>query len=377
MPVTVLHDESVAPVDLPQLPLPASIEQLDAAWLTAALDGSDQPGSSEQSHRRGRVVSVRHEPIGDGKIGSNHRLYLEWSPPGSGPATLVSKMPSTDPASRATGVGLGIYVREARFYSELAASSGARAPYCHAASFDEASGDFVLVLEDLAPAVQGDQLKGCTRGEAAAAMVELDLLHASHWAKPVPDFVPPGLPCNAEQIQVLYSAIVGPFCDRYAGRLAPDVIGTARRFGDEMQAWGRQASQGPWTLLHGDFRLDNLLFGAGRVGVVDWQVVATGPAMFDVAYFLGAGLLPEDRRKHEIELLRAYHARLAASGTIGDWSFDDCLTGYRLNSLGGIIMAVVAATMVGADDRSDEMFCVMAERHAAHAIDCEAFSLLD
>jgi hypothetical protein len=352
----------------PELPLVSSVDDLSADWLTIALGRSD---------RHGRVVSLRHEAIGDGKIGSNHRLFLEWSPPGSGPATVVSKMPSTDPSSRATGVGLGIYVREARFYSELAATIGARAPYCHAVRFDEASGDFVLVLEDLAPAVQGDQLRGCTRLEAAAAMAELDLLHASHWAKPVPEFVPPGLPCNADQIQVFYSAIVEPFCERYRDRLADDVLATVRRFGDEMSAWGRLASAGPWTLLHGDFRLDNLLFGGGRVGVVDWQVVATGPAMFDVAYFLGAGLLPKDRRLHEIDLLRAYHARLAASGAIGEWSFDECLAGYRLNSLGGIIMAVIAATMVGADERSDEMFCVMAERHATHAVDCEAFSLLD
>ncbi len=348
-------------------PLVSSVELLDADWLTQALAGA---GSA------GRVVAFLSEPIGDGKIGSNHRLFLEWSPPGSGPATVVTKMPSSDPASRATGVGLGIYARETRFYRELAAGAGARAPECHLALVDEATGEFVLLLEDLAPSVQGDQLSGCTRAEAASALEELARLHASHWNKPVPEFVPPGLPCNAEQIQVLYCAIVGAFAERYRDRLSEEVLSTVRRFGEEMPAWGRLASRGPSTLLHGDYRLDNLLFGNGRVAVVDWQMVASGPAASDTSYFLGAGMLPADRRRHEVELLKGYHSRLTSLGGAADWSFEECLAGYRVNSLGGIIMAVVASTMVGAGERSDEMFCVMAERHALHAIDCEAFSLL-
>ena len=46
--------------------------------------------------------------------------------------------------------------------------------------------------------------------------------------------------------------------------------------------------------MHGDYRLDNMLFG--RPGslrdltVVDWQTVTWGPAMTDVAYFLGCAL---------------------------------------------------------------------------------------
>ena len=67
-------------------------------------------------------------------------------------------------------------------------------------------------------------------------------------------------------------------------------------------------------LVHGDYRLDNMLFG--RPGslrdltVVDWQTVTWGPAMTDVAYFLGCALTTEDRRTHYDELLRAYHEGL-------------------------------------------------------------------
>ncbi|PRC52853.1 phosphotransferase, partial [Mycobacterium sp. ITM-2017-0098] len=53
-------------------------------------------------------------------------------------------------------------------------------------------------------------------------------------------------------------------------------------------------------LVHGDFRLDNMLFGqegADRpLTVVDWQTVTWGPAFTDVAYFLGCALPIEQRR---------------------------------------------------------------------------------
>ena len=345
----------------------SSVEQLDPAWLTDALRGSF-PESA--------VVGVRSEAIGDGKIGSNHRLYLDWSGPGTAPATVVAKLPSSDPASRATGVGLGLYGREVGFYRELAARAACRTPACHVALTDSSTGDFVLLLEDLAPATAGDQLAGCSPRQAEAALDELALLHASHWDEPLPEFVPPGLAENAAEIQLLYSSLVDGFSDRYRGRLTPEVLDTVRRFGDEMVVWGTVAAAGPPALLHGDFRLDNLLFGNGRVAVVDWQVVATGSAAFDTAYFIGAGMLPGPRRLHELGLLHRYHARLTSTPETAAWTFDDCARAHRVSSLGGLIMAVIAAMMVGPGERSDEMFCVMAERHAEHAADCEAFDLL-
>ena len=289
----------------------------------------------------------------------------------------MAKLPSSDPVSRATGVALGIYVRETRFYQELSAAVGARTPHCHAALFDEATGDFVLVLEDLAPAVTGDQLAGCSAAAAAAALDELARLHASHWCQPVGELAPPGLACRAAEIQPFYCGLLDSFAEKYRDRLGGDVLDVVRRFGDEMVAWGRVAEAGPSALLHGDYRLDNLLFSDGGAAVVDWQMVATGPPMSDTAYFLGAGLLPADRRRHETELLRRYHSRLVAEEPVaGEWSFDECAEGYRLQSPGGLIMAVTASMMVGEGERSDEMFATMAERHAWHALDCDAFGLL-
>ncbi len=74
------------------------------------------------------------------------------------------------------------------------------------------------------------------------------------------------------------------------------------------------ASQRPQGLVHGDYRLDNMLFGdegAERaLTVVDWQTVTKGPAFTDVAYFIGCALPVEQRRAHYDELLAAYHQAL-------------------------------------------------------------------
>ena len=46
------------------------------------------------------------------------------------------------------------------------------------------SGDFTLLLEDLAPWEQGDQLTGCTPAQARDAAVNLAGLHGPRWCDP-------------------------------------------------------------------------------------------------------------------------------------------------------------------------------------------------
>ena len=56
-----------------------------------------------------------------------------------------------------------------------------------------------------------------------------------------------------------------------------------------------------------------MLFGTDKADraltVVDWQTVSWGPALTDLAYFLGGALRTEDRPAQYDALLRAYHER--------------------------------------------------------------------
>ena len=86
-------------------------------------------------------------------------------------------MASPDPTSRATGIALRNYEREVKFYNEVASSLDVRLPHCYFADWNEAGGDIAIVLEDMSPSEQGDQIRGCGIEEARLAVSELSRLH--------------------------------------------------------------------------------------------------------------------------------------------------------------------------------------------------------
>jgi hypothetical protein len=350
-------------------------DQVTTEWLTAALRAA---GAST-----GEVASMTAEHIGAGKVGDNVRFTMQWSPPGSGPTTIVGKFPSADPMSRAAGVTLGNYEREVRFYRDLLATVAVRAPRCHLVDMDDDTGDFVLLLADLAPAQVGDQVTGCTVDEAAAAVDELVALHAPRWADPTllnyGEWLGPRLVGGGQALADAYAMMLPGFLDRYGDMLSPGAAATAEQFTDVMGRWVEPTGD-PVTLTHNDYRLDNLLFGTNPTdqsvyaAVVDWQTIGLGPGVADVSYFVGAGLLPDARRANERDLLARYVDVLSATGV--DVSFNDAWYTYRRTCAAGMVMAVFASTVVGPGERSDAMFCAMAERHAIQVADLDVINML-
>ena len=62
---------------------------------------------------------------------------------------MVGKFPSSGEQSRATGVALGNYLREVRFYQQLAPTALIHTPRCYFTEVDEATSDFVLIMEEV------------------------------------------------------------------------------------------------------------------------------------------------------------------------------------------------------------------------------------
>ena len=145
------------------------------------------------------------------------------------------------------------------------------------------------------------------------------------------------------------------------GQVRGEVIDLARRFGQRVGTWAANLA-GPRAVAHGDFRLDNMLFGEGPgaapLAVVDWQTCSHGHPAADVAYFLGAGLLPDDRRREEQALLAHYHAELLGAGVLG-YGLNALRGDYRRYSFSGLVMAVVASQIVEVSDRGDAMFAAI------------------
>jgi aminoglycoside phosphotransferase (APT) family kinase protein len=128
--------------------------------------------------------------------------------------------------------------------------------------------------------------------------------------------------------------------------------------------------------VHSDYRLDNMLFAAGRADrpltVVDWQTVQLGVGPSDVAYFLGSAFEPELRRSCERDLLLRYHRALVEDYGVSGYPFDQCWHDYVRSSYASLLMAVYASMMVGRTDRGDAMFMAMANRSAQMAADLDA-----
>jgi hypothetical protein len=346
-------------------------DEVTPEWLTAVLRAA---GATDD----GTVVAVEATPVGTGQVGDSVPFTLTWDDDGAGPASVVGKFPTEDETSRATATAVRTYEVEMRFYQQLRDRVDVSAPVPYLARFDEATHDFVLLMNDLAPARQGDQIEGCTADEAALAMAEAAKLHAPVWGDATlgsMDWLNRNSP---EGLTDLVNMLWPGFCERYSGRVDPEVEAAGARL---VEQFGSYISYRPdvLTAVHGDFRLDNMLYdptpGGVPLTVVDWQTVSAGGGPTDVAYFLGTGLDPALRAEVERDLVKEYHDTLRAGG-VRDLSLEACWDQYRRAAFAGFVMAVISSMIVGQTDRGDEMFMAMANRSGRMALDLETLSLI-
>lgn len=338
---------------------PTDIAGLTPEWLTNALGR--------------RVTGVTAEAVGTGQIGAVHRLRLT----GDGvPERLLAKLPAADPGVRA--MLAGAYRQEIRFYTEIASTVAIRTPHCHHAEIHGDGAEFVLLLEDLAPARQGDQIAGCPLAHAHPAVAGLAGLHAPRWCDDtllgIEGFSRNG-PEEAGTLRELYGPTTDIFLDRLGDRLSPEDHATLRACGEVIADW-LLARPERFGLVHGDYRLDNLLFGPGttpEVTAVDWQTVNLGLPARDLAYFITTGLDPEIRRTAERDLVATYHRRLTELGVTG-YTVEDCWQDYRFAALQGPLVAVFGAAYGTASERGDAMFAAMIRRSCAAIRDLDSLN---
>jgi hypothetical protein len=335
-----------------------TVEELTTAWLSGALGQ--------------RVHRFDATPIGTGQSSATYRVTFEGA---AGMASVILKLAHPDPAVRRTGVVTGHSEREVRFYRELAGRlPDAVLARCHGAAYEPDGGHFTLLLEDLSPARTGDQITGCTPAQACTVVRELARLVAA--VAEDPDLAS-WLDESARLDRVTLQRILPIYDRRFGAHVSVEHRDVVERFVACYDTWLADRP-GPLSVVHGDFRLDNMLFGGAtrELAVVDWATLAWGPVTSDVAYFIGGSLTLEDRRSHEADLVRAYQEELLAGGLRGI-TFEDCWNSYRWMSFTGVFMAVVAPLVVTATERGDRMFMTMLERHCQQVIDLDALAALE
>ncbi|HTX97912.1 MAG TPA: aminoglycoside phosphotransferase family protein [Mycobacterium sp.] len=326
-------------------------------WLSAALSGRRKPVE---------VADVAVVPIGTGQTGATYRVIATYATDPAGlPNTFVIKLPAQDDTVR-DRVVIG-YRSECAFYSSVAAHVQVPTPQCFYCEITEDAMDFALLLADQAPAVQGDQLSGCGEAEARLAVKALAGLHAPSW-------------CDRFWLDFPGIAFARPDEAGASGmgavaKMSADI--TLEKLGDRMSAEDRDtfsAAMGlvtPWllaeydrfSLLHGDYRLDNMLFDPHRtrVSVVDWQTLGVGLPARDLAYFTATSLNSQLRARIEKDLVADYHRALSACG-VSDYDHETCWRDYRLGVLQAPLISALGFAFAAATERGDDMVLTMLRR---------------
>ena len=345
--------------------VPTQPDAFTTAWLERVLSAPPSALRRFTAH-----------PIGAGQMSQSFRVALDWNDH-DGPSSIVAKCPSVDPGTRAIAQALKSYTLELGWYRELSRQIDVACPACIHCESDNGDQDFVLLLEDLAPAQSGDQLVGATIPEIEAALVQAARLHAPFWGDPRLNdiaWLQPS-PTAGAMIRQMLPALYAQFRTRYADRLAADVLDLCDALMTRVDAYF-DITPPALTVQHRDFRIDNILFSPkGGAHVVDWQTLAPGPGAADVAYLLGTSIADAGVRAREEErLVRLYVDQLAARGVDAD--ADDIWREYRLYAFSGVVMAIIASTNVVRTERGDEMFAVMTERPARQALHLGSLGLI-
>ncbi len=318
--------------------------------------------------------------IGTGQTGATYRVTARYvTEPGELPQTFVIKLPAQDDTVR-DRVVIG-YRSECAFYSSVVDRVQVPTPQCFYCEITEDAMDFALLLADQAPAVQGDQLAGCGEQEARLAVSALAGLHAPSWCDPVwLDF--PGIAFGRPDA-------AGASGMGEVARMSADI--TLEKLGDRMTAEDRETFRTamglvePWllaeydrfALLHGDYRLDNMLFDPDRtrVSVVDWQTLGVGLPARDLAYFTATSLNSRLRASIEEDLVADYHRALSDCG-VTDYDRETCWRDYRLGVLQAPLISALGFAFAASTERGDDMVLAMLGRGCQAIRDLETLELL-
>ena len=366
--------------------IPERLDDLTPEWLTTALREGGHLAPT------GEVTSVEREILGEGEgfMGDIARLRLAYEG-GEGPASVVAKMPRLE--SRAFGELVGVYERESYFYEELSEEVPVALPRLYYGDFDrdpaaERQGRvkalanripqrllprvtqvalwmagrkkrrYILLLEDLGDGTPGDQLAGTDPERCALVLRSIAKAHAALWGSPALEnryWLEP-FAGDSRVRQSMFLDGLKTFRERHAELFDEDFERTvAWVIENGVETIERMQREAPDTLVHGDLRLDNLVFRGDEPVFFDWQAIRRGPAAFDVAWFL-SGASEDMTPGDEAELLRAYHAALGEHGVSG-YPFEAFERHYQMGLLTTVqTLGLLTILDVGeGEDRGAEM----------------------
>ena len=356
--------------------LPSFPEGVTAEWLTELLRGEGLlPGSNV-------VTAVTREQVGDGTgmMSELSRIRVTYDGDVDLPGSFVAKYPSQNETNREVAMSYNLYEREVRYFAELDPVTTAYSPRPYVTRLE--GDNFLILMEDMEDYRVGDQTAGADLADTQSAVDELAKLHGTFWNQvDALDWVP-GIAdsYHADNMATLVEVGWPNMCEIFSDFIDPEVAAIGARFCDQIRGLQSDMYSAPVTLLHGDFRMENIFFGdqPGQrpIAIIDWQGPLIGCGMVDVALMLGQSTRTEVRREHEQDLVARYVEGLKAAGVEG-YDQEAAWQDYQHAMLyNWVYTGVVAGTLDVHNEKAFAWMSQMVARHSQASLDLDVLRLL-
>lgn len=354
--------------------IPKNLSEVTLDWVADNLQ--EHAGAST-------LKNIELEPMGEGvgMMSAMSVIHLEWEGATELPASVVVKIAAENDTNRGVSQQFNLYLKEVSYYRDLAPLTSARSPKIYGSEID-AEQNFFLLMEDVSDYRMGSQVTGATLEECELCIDFLAQLHSSFRGKVEDVAWLPNMSNSDNARNMAAGCEVGwEQLLSFFGELVPASVNAKRdEYVAGIPAMQAYLDQAPRTLIHGDFRMDNMLFGQkpehAPLTVVDFQGPVRGNGIHDIAYLLSHSAQTEVRRANEKALLRRYVNALHEAG-ITDYSEEQAWQDYRMGVLYAWTVAVViAGTMDPANERGFAWMSKMVQRNGIALEDLDCLSLL-
>ena len=352
---------------------PVRPELLTVDWLDALIRAGGDMAAGE------RLVSFEVRPVGEviGVLGEVVRVFLTYSKPGAGPATLVIKFAHKNAENRQIANNTKMYEREVRFFNEVSKEVRMPMTKCYFAQMDPVTGGNAVVIEDLVAYDVGDQVKGVTLEQVKMVIDAIAPLHARFYDNWREKFGHMMTIDSDEYIEGFSPGFFGTWeqaIKNFPECFPPELLDALPRYVAGFKWIMKDMGNRKMTFIHGDVKMDNAMFGAGRPGslpviMIDWQNMMVSNPLQDLAWLAASSLKVDVRRAIEDEYLEYYRRKMADNGVQG-YTIEQIRDDYDAGLL--FIMSfniLIAGAFVPSSERDRQMAIAGLERAIAAVLD--------
>jgi len=202
---------------------------------------------------------------------------------------------------------LHVFDRELAAYNLLAPLRGKRSPYLYCGTSVDHGSDGFLLMEEIKNTRNIDQIQGLAWNDLRSAVLAIAQVHAYFWNSPALKKAK-GLPLHHYMRAHELKQNLPRFL-RWA-KLSDENKGLFSTLPDRIPSVLARLKKRPFTLVHGDFRSDNIFFQGKKARLIDWGLSFVGCPAFDIARLAGGSSREPLTLMQHVELFNLWHREL-------------------------------------------------------------------